>query len=552
MSKRVWKARAIVAAVVAVAAAIVVGYPRSRLVFGDGNVDVVCRETILVDKTTVSIEKIAFPNDLGRCAYVRQHNGKDVVVVDGVEGQEYDKAGRRDEKGFTLQQLPKMQIPPYTSLCISFSGDGKHFAYIAARRNKQLFVIDGVEGPEYDEVGSPLWDRSQAWLAAYKWQGGGIEFGPVFSPDGGHVAYRARRADKWYMVVDGVESGPYEQITDQYNPVYGKDGAHIAYSARRGSQWLVVRDGVEGRPYDEVLFNGLTFSDDGRHLAYAARLEDRWFVVEDGLERKEYDKISWRPSYSPEGDHIAYVARVGNKEFGVVDGVEGKAYDFVYLFALGPQGTLKPYLAIDHWGSAQPYLVVTDGVERRLRGSGVRGRLSNDGKRIALKMNTGDNQKRVFIDGVEGPLFGAIYGHPVSGDPVFSPDSKHVFYVGTPTRSLLARGKEFINRRLRRSLFDVRVIPKYVVVVDGVKGGVYDSVGFIAISRDGKHLLYTATRSGKSFVVVDRIEHPSPGPDSSAMPHVAGPFGECDLRFLTERDGKPVRVDVTLAGKRNP
>lgn len=78
-----------------------------------------------------------------RLAYVVKRDGKELAVVNGVEGKEYDKVAEKNE--------------------MYFSPDGKRLAYVAKRGEKKLAVVDGVEGKEYDYI----YDL----------------FNPVFSPD---------------------------------------------------------------------------------------------------------------------------------------------------------------------------------------------------------------------------------------------------------------------------------------------------------------------------------------------------------------------------------
>ena len=57
--------------------------------------------------------------------------------------------------------------------------------------------MDGKAGAEYDEI--------------YGWR-------VVFSDDGAHWLYWARRGDKWLAVVDGEEGKPYDRIIKTWRP----------------------------------------------------------------------------------------------------------------------------------------------------------------------------------------------------------------------------------------------------------------------------------------------------------------------------------------------
>jgi hypothetical protein len=268
-----------------------------------------------------------FSPDSRRVAYVAQLGGKEFVVVDGVEGKE----GSGD---------------------LVFSPDGRRVAYLANRGDKQLVVVDGVEGKEY------FWIDVHAEDAPLF---GGL---PVFSPDSKRVAYAAsdlepggepaRPGVKCLVVVDGVEGKRYDGIITG-PPVFSPDSHHVAYTvahvARPGdsqpspepmTQWVVV-DGVEGKEYGGIGRESLVFSPDSRRVAYVARRGGKELVVVDGVEGNEYGGIQARPGFgptpgvlgvlegslvfSPDSRHVAYLARRGDKQFLVVDGVEGKEYE---------------------------------------------------------------------------------------------------------------------------------------------------------------------------------------------------------------------------------
>ncbi len=99
------------------------------------------------------------------------------------------------------------------------------------------------------------------------------------------------------------------------------DGKHVAYRARKGKRWFIVLDGKEGKGYDFV--RRPKFSNDGKHLAYIAVKNKKYFIVLDGVEGKTYTWTDF-PYFSKDGKHITYVASNGKSTFMVVDGVEAK------------------------------------------------------------------------------------------------------------------------------------------------------------------------------------------------------------------------------------
>ena len=120
-----------------------------------------------------------FSPDSTRLAYLVQRSGKAFVVVDGVEGNEYrgfrealsslSWTGGMDLEEFRyvkehygLRSAPlrdfqqDLEYPRRRS--VAFSPDSRRVAYVAARGDKRLIVVDGAEGKEYDDflLGSTL------------------------------------------------------------------------------------------------------------------------------------------------------------------------------------------------------------------------------------------------------------------------------------------------------------------------------------------------------------------------------------------------------------
>ncbi len=96
----------------------------------------------------------------------------------------------------------------------SFSPNGERFFYIVFTRaeKKYFMVIDGQEGAHYDWVGSYYLEDV------------------IFSPDGKRSAYMAGRDGKTFIIVDGVETGPYEEIYSSKGLTFSEDGREIFYT----------------------------------------------------------------------------------------------------------------------------------------------------------------------------------------------------------------------------------------------------------------------------------------------------------------------------------
>lgn len=107
---------------------------------------------------------------------------------------------------------------------LAYSPDGASHAYVAIRNERFLIVSNNVEGPMYDRV-----------------------IGPLFSPDGRYLIYRARQDGKRFVVVADPKTGkvirehpPYERV---FEPVLTADGKSVAYGVMDGKQlwWKVEK-----------------------------------------------------------------------------------------------------------------------------------------------------------------------------------------------------------------------------------------------------------------------------------------------------------------------
>src|SRR5206468_10090201 len=75
---------------------------------------------------------------------------------------------------------------------VSLSEDGKHIGIITPKGSREVVLLDGVEGPVFDEI-----PRSSVFgTPEVQW-----------SPTGGHSGYIGRRGGDFIAVIDGKEAG---------------------------------------------------------------------------------------------------------------------------------------------------------------------------------------------------------------------------------------------------------------------------------------------------------------------------------------------------------
>ena len=267
------------------------------------------------------IGTLVFSADGQRLAYAARQGDQWLVVCDGTEGPRYASIGKNS---------------------ITFSPDGKQLAYTAKRpAGDWVAVIDGKESAPAHTIGRPLFspDGSIFGFAVFRSEHEGAYIlngkragevyddidDAVFSSDGKHYVFTARRDKRWRVVHDGREGTPY---ADVLHPRISADGAHVAYVARdNDGKHFVVLDGkpVGDQKFDEI--SALCLSDDGRAVAYCGKLDVGQIVMyspEQGA--SEYEEVR-HLAMSPDGKHLAYWGRRGGKWLLVIDGNSEPAFD---------------------------------------------------------------------------------------------------------------------------------------------------------------------------------------------------------------------------------
>lgn len=105
-----------------------------------------------------------------------------------------------------------------------FNTDGSLHAYAALKEKKWRIVANGIDGPLFDRV-----------------------VGPMFSPDGKLLVYRARQEGKRFVVVATAENGKiirqHRSFELVFSPVFIADGGSVAYGVKDGKElwWKVEK-----------------------------------------------------------------------------------------------------------------------------------------------------------------------------------------------------------------------------------------------------------------------------------------------------------------------
>ncbi len=443
---------------------------------------------------------------------------------------------------------------------VVLSADGDHIAIVTAKGSRVVVLVDGVEGPVFDEI--PL---NFTW-STYRGSTGSM----VFSPTGGHSAYVGRRGGDFIAVVDGKEaatlsipgllqSGNYG-IGNGWKFAFNRDGSRLAYGALSGpATWVMVVDGVNSPPYSAVDFTQVELN--GKRLVYVAQTADqKWHAVVDGKPGPAYDGISGL-KLTPDGAHYAYIAfKPGTgtqRSVAVIDGVEGPPWFSVAEMEQAPDGRVA-YQAGTKQGDAQgrggeeavfignfrvsntlKYNVSfydKDRIGHRLGSASQRIAWSPDGRRFAYIKRIPPNP------GVQVMVNDKPMGLPYLGaeELLWSPDGARLTYQGGSPNGTVA-------------------------VVDGQEFGAYTWVKEFQWSPDGKRYVFQAAGSGGGVVMDGEVQPSNRGlvdgsflfsPDGKHLayggrpgvsvyqPMVDGVAKPHNLQSFTSRNNPPILFPV--------
>lgn len=348
------------------------------------------------------------------------------------------------------------------------SRDGGHYAAFSMHGSRELIVVDGVEGPEFDHAG-------------HAYTSGGIDV--VFNKDGAHSAYIAQSGDSLVAVVDGKQRATIQQLQkgaglgelqgmnttlnypatvsnqspNQLHPILlSPSGLHyacIAYDNARNVSNMVL-DGVKGPDMMSIDRDQIAFVNE--ELVYVGITPDRTaHIVVNNKLGPEYGTLQ-SMLVTPNAKHYAVIATTKGSRMVVID---------------GKPGTLRHF----EGNGVHEMLMASNGRVAFIGDSPLGGGISH----VAPTLYVDDREISRDIRPFETVDYA---GNHVQKYVVFSPDGTKYAYS--------------------------KVVPGGVAaVIDGRVGRTYDGIGLTEFSPDSKHAFSVGVR-GQSFVTVDGKEMP--------------------------------------------
>ncbi len=408
--------------------------------------------------------------DGGHYAVPAMHGSRELMIVDGVDGPEFDHAA---------QGIGKHPID------FVFSSDGEHSAYVAqsgndmveVRDSKTAFTITSVARGANGVQNGSVQPIDQSRIHNPDAATNSLVHQCVISPSGAHVAVVSFEQGIYYMFLDGVKSPSYRTIdmskiafvaeklvyaaqtsdgkwhmvvNDKPGPAHdgvlallvNDDDSHYAFIAAdggsNGSNQVVVADGVPGTAHRGTIRN-MTIASNGR-VGYAAVIggtpgspngsNDLYvddhdigpvalpFPVLDPSEKSNGSQAY--VLFSPDGKRFAYTRRVSGGIAAVIDGKVGRAYDSIGVFQFSPDSKHEFYV-----GTRSSQFVVSDGQEMEGEGTVKYFVFSQTGGHLAYLAYGPTTGFHMVVDGKASPRFQEYVAHSMT----FSEDGKHYAYA---------------------------------------------------------------------------------------------------------------------------
>lgn len=224
------------------------------------------------------------------------------------------KTGKRyalqvaDADGFNPQTVVSSNEPIISPV---WSPDGGKLAYVSFEKKKPIIFVQS------------LISGSRAVLANYK----GNNSAPAWSPDGSKLAIVLTYGANSQIYTIDASGGGLKQLTKSSaidtEPAFSPDGNWVYFSSDRGGRPQIYKVSSEGGTPTRVTFEGgynvsPRFSPDGKSLAYIRNEGGKFRVALHDLASGQVQLLTEgnqdeSPSFAPNGRVILYATKVGGR-----------------------------------------------------------------------------------------------------------------------------------------------------------------------------------------------------------------------------------------------
>lgn len=275
-------------------------------------------------------DKISDKNDLVDSFSVNQLSQTEIEKQRAQEVENKKAEPKWDLKEEVLYEIPADH--KFRKWSITFSSDGKRFAYSASREGQEnaFSVIDGKEVPwkaGLDEYFKNVSVSANAEKIVYTKQGSKYA-----------LIYNGKKLAENEDVITGSISVSDKKQFAYY--IQKKDGTRVpVVNGNVGSEYQIIGPQNCSEDGQEFSCDKFAFAYDGKQNAYIAKKGSEYVTVLNEKEGDSYMEI-YSPMFSFDSAHFAYKAFDGLKSFMVIDGEEQKKYDNVYNVRFNKDGSL--------------------------------------------------------------------------------------------------------------------------------------------------------------------------------------------------------------------
>jgi hypothetical protein len=322
---------------------------------------------------------------------------------------------------------------------------GVHLASVARKGSRVIVILDGVEGPKFDEIVTPTAPYVDPRPQAEAQRAASLAGRPgpdtsarpvIFSKDGRRFAYVGRQGKEWVLMVDGKETvrlpseGMVGTTVGMSLEFTGEDGKHLMFARSVFGGYELWVDGQKmpgifgsGGGGTEGTIDPL-ITRDGARFAYVAQISrDKRTLILDG---KDMGYVGDNLQFTADGQHLFSLVRQGAVVGLTVDGKLKMKTDGISQLVMAPVGNGFA-VVIQRLNPPGEFLVVNG---KKVEGSDCTRILkvvfSPDGKHVAAVCSLANNVNFVLIDGKKGQQYDGIW---MPETLAFSPDSSKVGYV---------------------------------------------------------------------------------------------------------------------------